>query len=304
VLDLRRLTYFIAVAEELHFGRAATRLHIAQPSLSQQIRALEAELGVELLRRDNRKVELTRAGAALVREGRRTLTQAQRAEDAARAAGHGITGSIVVGFMGSAGRHLLPMVVREFRDRHPDVAIEIREIGLPETNRVIRDATVDVAFIRPIEDDPDLTVAPLPGDGLVAVLPAGHPLTDATSLPLAALARELFIRPNPSTVLAPWMSFLSVICDRHGFTPRFADAEASSLPAIVGLVAAGGGVSVMSATTHTLPREGVVAVPIENEQMPLALAWRADDRSPAVQSFVSLARAQAEEHRAARAAST
>ena len=218
--------------------------------------------------------------------------QAQRAEDAARAAGHGISGSLVVGFMGSAGRHLLPAVVREFRAAHPDWAIEIREFALPETNRVIRDGTVDIAFVRPIEDDPELTIEPLPGDGLVAVLPAGHALAGATSLPLAALAHERFIRPNASTVLQPWISFLSVICDRHGFVPRYTEVEASSLPAIVGLVASGDGISIMSATTHTLPRDGVVAVPIQDERMPLALAWRAQDRSPAVASFRALTRAQ------------
>jgi DNA-binding transcriptional LysR family regulator len=291
VLDLRRLSYFLAVAEELHFGRAAARLHIAQPSLSQQIRTLERELGVELLRRDNRRVELTPAGAALLREGRRTLSHAQRAESAARAAGHGISGSLLVGFMGSAGRNLLPAVVREFRGRHPDVAIEVREIALPDTNRAIRDGTVDVAFVRPIEDDPAVALEALPGDRLVAVLPAGHRLARAASIPLAALAGEPFVRPNPSPVLQPWISFLSIICDRHGFVPRFTDAEASSLPAIVGLVAAGDGVSVMSNTTHTLPREGVVAVPIEDDYMPLGLAWRVGDASPTVQRFIALTRA-------------
>ena len=290
MLDLRRLRYFIAVAEERHFGRAAARLHVAQPSLSQQVRALERELGVELLRRDPRGVELTRAGRALLTEGRRTLAQAQRTEDAARAAHAGVTGSLVVGFMGSAGRHILPAVVHAFRDRHPHIALEVREVALPDTNRALRDGTVDIAFIRPIEDDPGLTMEPLPGDGLVAVLPAGHRLAGAGSLPLAALAGEPFVRPNASTVLQPWMSFLSIICDRHGFTPRYTDAEGSSLPAIVGLVAARDGISVMSATTHTLPREGVVAVPIEDEQMPLALAWRADDRSRAVSDFAALTR--------------
>ena len=293
MLDLRRLRYFIAVAEERHFGRAAARLHLAQPSLSQQVRALERELGVELLRRDPRGVQLTRAGRALLTEGRRTLAQAQRAEDAARAAHAGVTGSLVVGFMGSAGRHVLPAVVRAFCDRHPQIALEVREITLPDTNRALREGTVDIAFIRPIEDDPALTVEALPGDDLVAVLPAGHRLADAPSLPLAALAGERFVRPNASTVLQPWMSFLGIICDRHGFTPRFTDVAASSLPAIVGLVAAGDGISVMSATTHTLPREGVVAVPIEDEEMPLALAWRADDRSAAVREFAALARGRA-----------
>jgi len=291
VLDLRRLHYFVAVAEELHFGRAAARLHVAQPSLSQQIRALERELGVELLRRDNRSVELTRAGAALLHEGRRTLAQARRAEDAARAVSEGIAGSLIVGFMGSAGRLVLPPVLREFRARHPGVAIEVREIALPDTNRAIRDGTVDVAFIRPIEDDPAVSIEPLPGDGLVAVLPAGHRLAGEASLPLSALAGEAFIRPNASTVLRPWMSFLSIVCDRHGFAPRFAGAEASSLPAIVGLVAAGGGVSIMSATTHTLPREGVVAVPISDETMPLALAWRTDGTMRSVLDFVAITHA-------------
>lgn len=182
-------------------------------------------------------------------------------------------------------------MVRDFRARYPDVGLEVREVLLPDTNRVIRDGTVDIAFIRPIESDPALAIEPLPGDGLVAVLPTGHPLAEATALPLAALAGEAFVRPNGSTVLQPWMSFLSIVCDRHGFVPRFSDAEASSLPAIVGLVAAGGGISIMSATTHTLPREGVVAVPIEDEEMPLALAWRAGDDTGAVQSFVALVRA-------------
>jgi DNA-binding transcriptional LysR family regulator len=290
VLDLRRLHYFVTVAEELHFGRAAARLHVAQPSLSQQIRTLEQELGVELLRRDHRRVELTRAGAALLREGRRVLAQAQRAEDAARAVGAGVAGSLVVGFMGSAGRQILPRVVREFRTEHPDVGIEVREIPLPDTNRAVREGLVDVAFIRPIEDDPGLCVEPLPPDALVAVLPTGHRLANQDALPLSALAGEPFVRPNPSGVLQPWSSFLAVICDRHGFVPRYADTEATSLPAIVGLVAAGTGVSIMSATTHTLPRDGVVAVPIADETMPLALAWRADDRSPSTRHFVALTR--------------
>lgn len=289
-LDLRRLRYFVAVAEELHFGRAAARLHIAQPSLSQQVRTLERELGVELLRRDKRRVALTGAGEALLREGRRILAQAERAVDAARAAGEGVTGSLTVGFMGSAGRRLLPLVVRDFRARHPRVSIEIREIALPETNRAVRDSVVDVAFVRPIDEDPELVVEPLPSDDLVAVLPTGHALARSPSLGLADLAGERFVRPNGDSVLGPWMGFLATICDRHGFRPRFTEVEASSLQAIVGLVAAGDGISIMSATTHTLPRDGVVAVPIEDESMPLALAWRRTDHSRVLARFVALAR--------------
>lgn len=289
-LDLRRLRYFLAVAEELHFGRAAARLHIAQPSLSQQVRTLERELGVELLCRDKRRVALTGAGEALLREGRRTLAQAERAVDAARAAGEGVAGSLTVGFMGSAGRRLLPLVVRDFRARHPRVSVEIREITLPETNRALRDSVVDIAFVRPIDEDPELVVEPLPNDDLVAVLPTGHALAGSPSLPLAGLAGERFVRPNGDSILRPWMSFLATICDRHGFRPRFTEVEASSLQAIVGLVASGDGISIMSATTHTMPRDGVVAVPIEDESMPLALAWRRADRSRLLARFSALAR--------------
>ena len=287
-LDLRRLRYFVAVAEELHFGRAATRLHVAQPSLSQQVRTLEQELGVELLHRDHRTVALTQAGDALLREGRRTLAQAERAVDAARTAARGPAGALSVGFMGSAGRRLLPLVVRDFHSRHPDVAIDVREVALADTHRVVRAGVVDVAFVRPFEDDPEVAVHPLPGDALLVALPSEHPLAGAAALPLAALAGEPFVRPDAAAGLGPWLAFLGIVCDRHGFAPRFAAAEASSLQAMVGLVAAGAGVCIVSATTHTLPREGVVAVPIEDEEMPLALAWRAHDRSPSVARFVTL----------------
>lgn len=287
-MDLRRLRYFVAVAQELHFGRAAAKLHIAQPSLSQQIRTLERELGVELLRRDGRRVALTPAGDALLREGRRALDQARRAVEAARSAGSGESGLLRVGFMGSAGRELMPRVIREFRERHPDVSVEVREIALSETNRALLEGLVDVAFVRPIESEPELVVENLPGDGLLAVVPEHHPLAERSSLPLRALAEERFIRPNATAGLQPWISFLSLICDRHGFAPRYAEAEGSSLQSIVGLVAAGAGVSVMSRTTHTLPRDGVAAVPVEDEEMPLALSRRADNRAPAVERFAAL----------------
>ncbi len=192
--------------------------------------------------------------------------------------------------MGSAGRNLLPVVVHDFRARYPRVALEVREITLPETNRAVRDGTVDAAFVRPIDDDSELELAWLPSDGLLAVLPLGHRLAGSASLQVSDLSAERFVRPNAASVLGPWMTFLATICDRHGFRPRFSATEASSLQAIVGLVAARDGVSIMSATTHTLPREGVVAVPIGDESMPLALAWRRADRSQTLARFVSLVR--------------
>ena len=289
-MDLRRLGYFVVLAEELHFGRAARRLRIAQPSLSQQIRVLERELGVELVTRGARGVELTAAGGALLAEGRRTLVQAERAEEAARRAARGEIGALIVGFMGSAGRNLLPAVVRTFRERHPGVALEVKEIELAETNRAVREGRVDAAFIRPIGEDPELAIGRLPDDALVAVLHEGHRLAARPSVPMAALAEELFVRPNAAVGLQPWIDFLLATCRRAGFEARFAPEEASSLQAIVGLVAAGAGVSVMSATTHTLPRTGVAAVPIDGATMELAVACRRDDKSPALAAFLGVVR--------------
>src|SRR5919201_4780440 len=133
-LDLRLVEYFIAVAEELHFGRAAERLHIAQPSLSQQIRRLEAQLGVRLLERDSRNVELTPAGEVLLREGRKLLRDAERTLRAARSAS---TRELRVGFYGTAGSELLPETLREFAALHPSVTVSIHELLLGSIDEVL-----------------------------------------------------------------------------------------------------------------------------------------------------------------------
>src|SRR6266700_1099250 len=143
-LDLRLVEYFVAVAEELHFGRAAERLHIAQPSLSQQIRRLENQLGVTLMERNSRNVQLTGAGTALLREGRRILSQAQHAIQATRAAG---AARVTVGFYGSAASALLPDVLRTFSERLPSVVVSVRELLLGNIDDIL-DGNVDLAFTR------------------------------------------------------------------------------------------------------------------------------------------------------------
>src|SRR5436309_1038550 len=143
-LDLRLVEYFVAVAEELHFGRAAQRLHIAQPSLSQQIRRLEDQLGVTLLERNSRHVQLTGAGQALLREARKTLSQAQHAIQTTRAAG---TGTLNVGFYGSAAAVLLPTVLRAFNEYHPSYAISVHELLLGSIDDIL-DGNVNIAFTR------------------------------------------------------------------------------------------------------------------------------------------------------------
>src|SRR6266567_1597186 len=153
-LDLRLVEYFVAVAEELHFGRAAQRLHIAQPSLSQQIRRLETQLGVTLLERNSRNVQLTTAGETLLREGRKTVSQAQHAIQTTRATS---TGSLTVGFYGSAASTLLPGVLRAFRERHPPCAVSVRELLLGNIDDIV-DGKVNLAFTRLLPGQTELEV--------------------------------------------------------------------------------------------------------------------------------------------------
>ena len=192
-LDLRLVEYFIAVAEELHFGRAAQRLRIAQPSLSQQIRRLERQLGVTLLERDSRHVRLTRAGEVMVREGREVLSQARRAIVATQAAA---ARRLTIGFYGSAATLLLPDALCAFAEQHPEVNVSVRELLLGSIDDVL-DGDVDVAFTRLLPGQTELEVEVLASESRLAALPLDHPLATRRSITFADLRHEGFI-VNPA----------------------------------------------------------------------------------------------------------
>jgi DNA-binding transcriptional LysR family regulator len=149
-VELRVLRYFVAVAEELHFGRAAERVLVSQPALSRQIAGLEQQLDVRLFERTSRQVRLTDAGAVLLVEARRTLAQAERAVDIARRAGRGEVGRVRVGFLASASNSILPPVVRTFRTRYPSVALELNELLDDEQVRQLEEGQIDVGFLRAV----------------------------------------------------------------------------------------------------------------------------------------------------------
>lgn len=192
-LDLRLVEYFVTVAEELHFGRAAERLHIAQPSLSQQIRRFEGQLGVTLFDRDSRNVRLTPAGEALLHESRPLLRQAQRAIRCARTAA---AGSVTVGFYGSAASALLPGVLRAFSARQPGTELSVRELLLGDIDEIV-DGTVDIAFARLVPGQVDLAIEVLTEEPRLVALPRTHPLADRDALGFGDLREESFI-VNPA----------------------------------------------------------------------------------------------------------
>jgi DNA-binding transcriptional LysR family regulator len=285
-LDLRLVDYFVAVAEELHFGRAAARLHIAQPSLSQQIRRLEQQLGVTLFERNSRNVRLTRAGEAFLREGRRALAQAQRAISATRAAGAEL---LTVGFYGSAGRALLPAVLTAFHDRQPVTEVSVREILFGSIDEIL-DGKVDVAFTRLMPDQTELEVEILATEPRVIALANTHPLAGHETLTFAELRDESFI-VNPMVSHggppARWLAEQR----RHGLPGRVA-AEARSPQEIMALVGAGRGVCLLpaAAALHD-PRPDVAYVPVTDaDPAVVSLAWLPDRSSLTLNAFVATAR--------------
>ena len=284
-LDLRLVDYFVAVAEELHFGRAAERLHIAQPSLSQQIRRLEQQLGVTLLERNSRNVRLTRAGAAFLREGRRALAQAQRAITTARAAGAEL---LTVGFYGSAGSALLPPVLAAFHERQPATEVSVREILLGSIDEIL-DGKVDVAFTRLMPDQTELDVEIIATEPRLLAVATTHPLASRKTLTFADLRRESFI-VNPMVSHdgppARWLAEQR----RHGLPGRVA-AQTRSPQEIMALVGAGKGVCLVptAAALHDR-RPDVVYVPVTDaEPAVVSLAWLPDRSSPILEAFVATA---------------
>lgn len=259
--ELRHLRYFRAVAEELHFGRAADRLHMAQPPLSQQIRQLEHELGAQLLIRTTRSVELTRAGAAYLRRVVRILDDVDAAGQEARRIADGIEGQLTIGCVGSATYSLLPRLVRALGEALPGLEVNVRgEMLAPAQLSALTAGEIDLALLRPPVEQPGVTTVTVRRDRLLVAVPAAHRLSERRQVRIADLRGEAFIghagqgRSTMSAVVA-------TLCSQAGFVPmvRHEVAETSTL---VTLVAAGLGVAIVPAPTAELDILGVRYVPL------------------------------------------
>lgn len=289
-IELRHLRYFVAVAEELHFGRAAQRLHISQPPLSMQIRALEGNLGVQLFERTQRRVALTQAGAAFLGEARQILARTESAALLARRASRGEVGDLAVGFVSTADYNVLPPLLREFRQRAPAVRLALYESTTDRQLADLVDGRIDVGFVLPPVEDARLTYRAIHRETLVAALPVRHPLARARGkLRLAALAEAPFIlfpRPNAPSLYDAVVSY----CSSAGFSPRI-EQEAVQMQTIVSLVSAEIGVALIPASLRHLGRTGVVyRAPVERSPLTeIGLAWRRDDTLATLRMFLDIA---------------
>ncbi len=285
------MRYFVAVAEELHFGHAAARLHIAQPSLSHQVRRLEQQLGVTLLIRTSRRVELTTAGEQLLKEGRSLLSHASRVLERTRSAS---SERLDVGFFGSAGATILPAAIRAFKRQHPSAEVILHELLLDQLQEVA-DGRLDLAFTRILEsqvDDESIAIELLGEDQRMLVVPRGHRLAEQPAVRMAELDQESFI-VNPSAagaVPARWLAEQR----RHGLKGRVA-ADAASVQELLTLVAAGQGVSLVPApVAGRYPRPDIRFIAVTDaEPAAVSIARQAAGVRPIAQAFIELARSLA-----------
>ena len=287
-MELRALRSFLAVAEELHFGRAAERVGVSQPSLSQHIARLEAELETALFQRTSRRVRLTPAGAALVPGARRALIEVQRGARAARDAAGGSTGELVIGALGSALNGMLPALVRVFTAQAPDVAIDIRQLDTAEQLAALQDRRLDVGFTRSAEPALGLVVTSVAEEPLVAVLPADHPLAAGATVALEALADQPFVLWPRQTSVGFYDEVITA-CRHAGFSPHI-KFEGRGAETLLGLVAAGLGVSIQPEPYRNLARTGVAFRPLAAPAptTTLQVAHRRGDPAPVVRRFLAI----------------
>lgn len=285
-MELRRLRYFIAVAEELHFGRAAARLDMAQPPLSRQIAALEAELEVLLFDRARSQIRLTPAGEVLLLRARDLVRRQEEAWREARLIGQGGAGRLRIAFVGSATHGPLPALIKTFRQRYPQVDLSLSAMNNAELESALIQGEIDLAFARPRLRGEDLRSQLFAEEPLILALPESNPLSEAAGIPaLQALAGESFILyprwPRPSFADHQLMT-----CGLNGFAPR-EQVLAQDYQTAISLVSVGVGLSLVPASVSHVRHPGVVFRSFAgvNPGTKLTLQARMDNRNPLVMNF-------------------
>ncbi|HEY7592142.1 MAG TPA: LysR family transcriptional regulator [Actinophytocola sp.] len=288
-MELRHLRSFVVAAEELHVGRAASRLHLTQPSLSRQIAALERDVGVPLFTRVRRRFGLTPAGEVFLAAARDIVRRADDAARDAQRAHRGELGTLRLGFVQSATFEAMPRLLAAFRAAHPDVTLTVSAMTTLRQVEALRDGHIDVGLLRPPISEPTLTTRVVSRDPLVVALPGGHPLTRRERVPLAALAEEPFVLYTREFGPAVQDAIIGH-CMAAGFTPRIVQ-EAAGVQTIVSLVAAGLGVSLLIAPTPPTAERAVAYRPISDDipTWELVLAWPTDNRKAVLDRFLAVA---------------
>jgi DNA-binding transcriptional LysR family regulator len=290
-MELRHLRYFSTVATELHFGRAAEKLHIAQPPLSKQIQDLEAELGFELFNRTKRSISLTPAGQAFLVEVTQIFQQLDRAIDIGKKTSRGELGQISIGFVGSATYNILPVMLQQFRDRYPQVQIELHELTTDRQLIWLREGRIDIGLIRPPIIGVDFASQIIFQESLVVALPIDHHLARLDTIELSSLATEPFIL-FPRQLAPGLYDPIIAICQVAGFSPQVVQ-ECIQMQTIVSLVSANMGVSILPESIQEAQRQGVIYKPIAADSgieklATIAIVWRMNDDSPTIQRLLEI----------------
>lgn len=290
-LELRHLKYFVTVADELHFGRAAERLGISQPPLSQQIHALETRLGAKLFERKGRGIALSAAGSALLPRARTILTQAERAAESVARSQRGELGELHLGLVSSGPFTIVvPRVLARFRERLPDVRLVIHELATSQQIDALEQGLIDVGVIRPDALPNNIKAIELFKDSLTVVMHASNPLaTGEGPITIDELAGEDFIFYQRHLGMRLYDEVVA-LCTRAGFSPRIL-YEVRELPTIIGLISGGFGVAVLPGSIQRMKVENVVYRPLANTDAATAVwaIYRDDANDPMVHAFLDIA---------------
>jgi DNA-binding transcriptional LysR family regulator len=287
-LDLRRFRYFLAVAETLHFGRAAQKLGVAQPNLSQQIKNLETALGYALFERTTRGVKLTAVGSFLWQRVELLQANSQETIQTAQRIGRGEEGSLSIGFSGSAMYSTTPRVVEKFRRFYPKVVVQLRELYAHEQMPLLIDGVLDVGFIRDGAPTPGLRMTPLSRERFVAVLPEGHPTAPQRSIAPKQLKDDPFVLFSPKIARLSYEHIMD-LCKADGFVPQILQ-EAPQWVTVCNLVAAGMGVSFAPACISRLSISGIVYRRLRSKAWSTIDAWTTiTPTNPAVKPLLDIA---------------
>ncbi len=289
-MEFRRLKYFLAVADELHFGRAATRLDMAQPPLSRQIAALEADLGVQLFDRSRSQIRLTQAGLVLQDHARQLLDRLDVAYRETKLVGSGGAGRLRIAFVGSASHGLLPTLIKSYRSFYPEVELALSSMNNAELQRALVSREIDIAVARPELRDEEFRREPLCRERLILALPDNSRFAAQDQVRLADLGDQTFVlyprRPRPS-----YADVVLGICEREGFKPAALELT-QDFQSAISLVSVGVGLSVVPESVARTQRPGVIYRPYigHNPGTALTVHARLDNRAPQVMNFLEITR--------------
>jgi len=289
-IELRHLRYFLAVAEELHFGRAAEKLHMAQPPLSQQIRQLEAWIGFPLFARNSRSVQLTPSGKELQKRLLQTFAKLQGDIRSVRQVGRGRRGTLDVGFISTSILTSIPQLLSRYRQQFPEVELRLHELYTSNLVQGLEDGTIDIGFLRDGGPVPGLCTIRVLSEPFVVMLPANHPLAKRKSIPVPLLKKEPFVFFPQSAGLTAWQRTVA-ICEAHGFRPDIVQ-EAPHWITITRLVAAGIGVTIAPRCVCQIATSGVAAVELKDvdARSYIELAFDQNSTCAVIAGFLRLAR--------------